>query len=216
MPPASSRPVDKLFDVLLTMYGRHWLDLWTETPLNRVKDAWQAGLAGISDEAIRAALDHLNRNNKFPPTLPEFVGICRQFRPEQRRALPPPREHGPIPPSVQAALDEFKAGKPGVGWARKIMANPGNYPSLSVQYAKEALGFKPTASHARTVEVDCGTAVREESGERPFEPGEMPGIDGMDPRLQDGVWTGSEGEMDPMAGWDRAGEEGSAGRSDFD
>jgi hypothetical protein len=177
------RPIDKLFAVLLTMYGRHWLDLWTDSPMNRVKETWQAGLVGISDEAIRSAIDYLNKNNKFPPTLPEFITICRQFRPEDRVKLPPPREaHGEIPASISAVLAKRPVGaKRGPDWAHRIMADPASYPHISVAYAREALGL------TGTVGADAGPDFppidEAEDGygrENPHEPGEVSGTDGLD------------------------------------
>lgn len=84
--------VAALFARFSAMYGKHWLDMWADVPIADVKDAWQSGLAGMSGDAIKRALAHCETHNKFPPTLPEFAALCREFRPVPAGlALPAPR-----------------------------------------------------------------------------------------------------------------------------
>jgi hypothetical protein len=80
-PSASpDRGVDRLFAALLTMYGKHWLDLWADCDVDAVKASWASALHGVDGEAIRLALDAIQTAGKpFPPTQPEFVSLCRQF-----------------------------------------------------------------------------------------------------------------------------------------
>lgn len=101
--------VDRLFERLAAFYGRHWLDLWADVPIADVKDAWQTELAGVTGDQIRKALAHLVANNKFPPTLPEFVALCQQYRaePAHRLALPIPRTE--MPAEVRDKLRAFVA-----------------------------------------------------------------------------------------------------------
>jgi hypothetical protein len=74
-----------------------------------VKDAWQTDLGGFSGEQIRKALDYCKSNNTFPPTCPEFAGMCRQFREtaNSHLALTGPRTE--MPAHVRAQLNEFMA-----------------------------------------------------------------------------------------------------------
>jgi hypothetical protein len=73
--------VDRLFARLTTMYGKHWLDLWVGVPMEAVKAEWSRALTGVSVEQVRLALDSmLDKGNAFPPTMPEFVSLCRAFR----------------------------------------------------------------------------------------------------------------------------------------
>jgi len=73
--------VDRLFQKLAMMYGKAWLDQWSGMPMDEVKGEWSRTLTGIEPDAIRLALDSmLTAGKPFPPTLPEFVALCRQFR----------------------------------------------------------------------------------------------------------------------------------------
>ncbi len=90
--------VDRLFQCLGAMYGKAWLDMWTGAPMADVKSEWARRLDGIEPGAIRLALDALVASGKpFPPTLPEFVSLCRQFirRGPHRLALAEPRTAPP-------------------------------------------------------------------------------------------------------------------------
>lgn len=67
--------------------------------LQNAMDMWAEKLAGFRErpDAIRRVLDTLP---KHPPTLPEFVELCRTSCPKQEvKALPAPD----VPPSVIAA-----------------------------------------------------------------------------------------------------------------
>lgn len=90
--------VDRLFRRLHAMYGKHWLDLWVGAPMAEVKAEWARTLTGVSPEALKMALDALLKQGKaFPPSLPEFVSLCRQFTRQgpHRLALTGPRIDAP-------------------------------------------------------------------------------------------------------------------------
>lgn len=90
--------VDRLFQVLHTMYGRGWADLWIGVPLDAVKAEWSRSLQGVQPESIRLALEALKTGGRaFPPNLPEFMALCRQFvrRGPHRIALASPRTDAP-------------------------------------------------------------------------------------------------------------------------
>lgn len=90
--------VDRLFQKLALMYGKHWLDMWAGMPLDAVKSDWAAALYGFDGETIRLAIEHLKTEGKtFPPTQPEFVSLCRQFvrRGPHRLSLTAPRSSPP-------------------------------------------------------------------------------------------------------------------------
>jgi len=84
------------------------LDMWRsgqadtngdDVGLQNAMDMWAEKLAGFRErpDAIRRVLDTLP---KHPPTLPEFVELCRTSCPKQEvKALPAPD----VPPSVIAA-----------------------------------------------------------------------------------------------------------------
>lgn len=143
--------IDRLFGRFALMYGKHWADLWAGLPgeadevMAAVKRAWADDLAGCNGEQIRRALEHCKANNKFPPTCPEFVSLCRQFRvePAQQTYLPAPR--GELPPQTAAILDQLQPtpGRDTRQWARDILQRHSEgivYPYISLQFAREALG----------------------------------------------------------------------------
>ena len=100
--------VRKLFAELQGNYGTRFLDMWrsgvTDTNgddvgLQNAMDMWAEKLAGFRErpDAIRRVLDTLPPH---PPTLPEFVALCRTSCPKQEvKALPAPD----VPPAVIAA-----------------------------------------------------------------------------------------------------------------
>ena len=99
--------IDRLFARFATMYGKHWLDLWAGIPMEQVRQTWQEDLSAFSGEQIRRALDYCRRYNKFPPTCPEFVNLCWQFRREKERVLYLAAPRGEIPDNVKKAIDEM-------------------------------------------------------------------------------------------------------------
>lgn len=72
--------MDRLFQKLALMYGAAWADKWAGTPIDAVKGEWARSLHGVEPEAMRLALEAIMTEGRpFPPSLPEFVSLCRQF-----------------------------------------------------------------------------------------------------------------------------------------
>ena len=125
----------KLFAELQGNYGTRFLDMWRsgqadtngdDVGLQNAMDMWAEKLAGFRErpDAIRRVLDTLP---KHPPTLPEFVALCRQSCPKQEvKALPAPD----VPPSViearqaeaQAIAARVSGNVPSKAWAHKLRA----------------------------------------------------------------------------------------------
>lgn len=70
--------VARIFDHMAALYGSKFADLWRGTDASAVRRKWAEKLGGFHDkpEAIKSALDALDER-PFPPTLPEFIGLCR-------------------------------------------------------------------------------------------------------------------------------------------
>lgn len=70
--------VERIFDHMAGLYGSKFADLWGGMDAGKVQAMWGGKLAGFADKpkAIKAALDALDER-PFPPTLPEFIGLCR-------------------------------------------------------------------------------------------------------------------------------------------
>lgn len=74
---------------MASLYGKHWLDMWEGMPQEAVQAEWYAKLQGIPVKAIMQALEVCAEKHKFPPTLPEFLQICKAHMPKTfNRALP--------------------------------------------------------------------------------------------------------------------------------
>jgi hypothetical protein len=122
--------IEKIFGHMSAYYGSLFSDRWRGFDLVEVKRIWAQELANFSDnpECFRAALRAMIDESKFPPTLPEFVVLCRKHYvrpPSQQIALPdmPPKPDA-FPsrdearrrlaelkkkfPSMTRALDEIK------------------------------------------------------------------------------------------------------------
>jgi hypothetical protein len=91
-PPTDER-IERLFLRLGTIYGSVWFDRWRDAPAELVKAEWSRGLARFDVPTIRRALDWCAENQKFPPTLPDFIAACKDAlpRPESFALLAPPR-----------------------------------------------------------------------------------------------------------------------------
>ena len=131
--------VRKLFGELQGNYGVRFLDMWRsgvvpEDGPNKGEDLgvlnamslWAEKLAGFRDrpDAIRRVLDNLPAH---PPTLPEFVGLCRSNCPQPAfQALPSPAPSEETRQNRSAEIEQqarsVTAATPSKDWARKLRA----------------------------------------------------------------------------------------------
>lgn len=138
-------PIDRLFLRMASFYGKHWIDMWSDVPVDSVKAEWQAKLTGMSSKTVFKAVDYCSENLRFPPTLPEFVQLCkastpsemtkaigRQFTQEELQ-----KNHERIA-EISAAMSKPKTDYH--AWAKRIMQAPNKYPEISVNAAKEVIG----------------------------------------------------------------------------
>ena len=142
--------VDRLFIRLGFMYGNLWTDRWRDAPMDMVKAEWGKALSRFDLPTIKLALDWCSENQKFPPTLPEFMDACRQqrTRPEHKPMQNVPRlsVDSSIAREKIAELVAQLKDKPRdhLNRFRQILieAERGDYTyALGIQYAKEALGI---------------------------------------------------------------------------
>lgn len=82
--PANARAlrdewIERLFQRFEDYYGAKWAAQYGDFPRDRVKRTWAEELGGFADkpEAIASALES-QKTNPFPPTLPEFLMLCRE------------------------------------------------------------------------------------------------------------------------------------------
>jgi len=77
--PAAAVPeswIDSLFARMSGMYGSKFADLWRGTDLQVVRRLWGTVLFCLTREELKRGVDNL-RDKPFPPTLPEFMALCR-------------------------------------------------------------------------------------------------------------------------------------------
>lgn len=144
--------INRLFGRLEGLYGSRFHDLWKGTDLENVKAVWAEKLAGIrgQPEVLKAALDACD-DKPWPPTLPEFLELCRNAARRAQpsvAALPPPAPLDRDTASKRAA--ELGIGKSrypadGLGWAKilreKYLSGERLIP-IQISMASEALGEK--------------------------------------------------------------------------
>jgi len=72
--------IERIFGHMAAFYGSLFLDRWKGTDLVEVKRVWASSLATFSDhpECFGLALKAMVDEVRLPPTLPEFVAICRR------------------------------------------------------------------------------------------------------------------------------------------
>lgn len=70
--------VDRIFERLTVLFGRRFGDLYAGVDEDRLRQAWAVELAGFRDhpERIAKALQAC-KGVQHPPTLSEFVALCR-------------------------------------------------------------------------------------------------------------------------------------------
>ena len=85
--------------------------MWGDCPHADIMDAWREGLRGIDPDAVALALSTVHVPfPEWPPTLGEFVSLCKpQPITAAHRLLPslPERKREPIAPEIQAKIDHL-------------------------------------------------------------------------------------------------------------
>ena len=150
-PPLPPHWVSKIFRECQGHYGSRWLDMWrtgqtlpdgTDVGLQNAMEKWGERLAGFIDrpEALRKAMQSLPIH---PPTLPEFIALCRQQSITLQDSLPPPT---PDADKRMRNIEQATAVKVGTNggkaWAERLrtryLAGERLLP-IQVQLASEAL-----------------------------------------------------------------------------
>lgn len=139
---------EKLFDRFLTIYGaQRFATMWAGADLELVKQTWGAALAKFDNETLAKALHGLVVNgNDWPPTLPQFVNICRQFNVQSKIQTQLSGPKAVVSEDnrrkVQEALNNVHFAKPGKEWATKLLKRAQRGERIStcaIQMAKAAL-----------------------------------------------------------------------------
>lgn len=68
--------IDRLFARLGAMYGSKFKSMWEGQDIAGVKSVWMEDLAEFSPDEIKAGVSAC-KTREWPPTLPEFIRLCR-------------------------------------------------------------------------------------------------------------------------------------------
>jgi hypothetical protein len=90
--PLPELVVDRLFSRFAAIFGAQKVGaMWADGDIAEVKGVWAQALSRYQSETIGLALQRLiDGGDGWPPTLPEFVEICRQASLARHNAAPPP------------------------------------------------------------------------------------------------------------------------------
>lgn len=139
--------IGRIFGRMEDFYGARFLDAWRGTDLARVKATWAEKLAGFADQPERIghainALEH----HPFPPTLPEFLALCRQAPAPERPALPEPQVDPAVAADRARQVQEKTVAAmrkpPHYAWAIHLLSEIATgvvLPLISERFAIEAL-----------------------------------------------------------------------------
>ena len=133
--------IDRIFERLVTAYGREFMARWDGMDNNSVKSAWADALGCYAGnlEAIGYALEHLPER---APNLIVFKNLCLLAPAKDVPRLESPKADLVIVAHVMAGLQQREA-KPkddGRGWARRILENQKGRTQTVIAMAKAALG----------------------------------------------------------------------------
>lgn len=93
---------------MTAIYGHRWTSQFGDC--NGAMEIWQKGLSDLTAEELGAGLRAmLNRDDPWPPSLPEFRGLCKPPRRDPAheivKLLPKPK---PCPERAASAFSEMK------------------------------------------------------------------------------------------------------------
>lgn len=124
--------VESLLARMLAIYGNRFQAQWADVPPASMRESWAATLGRFTGEQIKWALEQMVDSCPWPPTLPEFVALCRQApRPEPE---PEPVNGLPAPDAVVDSIQRvqkvaetapkrtkaFEYAAPSTDWAFKL------------------------------------------------------------------------------------------------
>lgn len=133
--------VHELFRRFTVLYGaQRCASLYDAGEFDATVAAWCAALARFDPAVVKAALEALpDQDRSWPPSLAEFVTLCRQSvpAPEHRRALPVPRRTAE---EVAAGAERMVAIKAMLGRRARRSASrePGTDDELATSMAPAA------------------------------------------------------------------------------
>lgn len=104
----------RLFEKFTRLYGSQKVaSMWADADPHAVQADWEAQIRRFPAQVIREAVQALiDKGTDWPPTLPAFVAICRDFhRPESQsvdQALPAPGQSYTDAATARANLTKIR------------------------------------------------------------------------------------------------------------
>ena len=131
-----------MMDTLTTLYQKQPLDQDTLR-------VWFAKLERFEFNVVTKAFDKHIDNSKFFPSIFDILQLCRE-KPIEFARLEAPKLSKQANAVYAANVNRFvqdnkiedKKLKDMRAWAHRIIANPKNYPPISLEFAKEAINAK--------------------------------------------------------------------------
>lgn len=99
MPALPLTWINALFQKFESYYGQDFVRKWAGTDVMAVKQEWAEKLGKFDGETLRQSAEYCAENVPKPPSLPEFVTICKNMRPA--------REHMPYLPKPEFEKTEY-------------------------------------------------------------------------------------------------------------
>ena len=130
----------EMMHALTVLFGKPQFD-------KEVMRLWWAKLKKYDIGMVGHAFDKWVDTKKFLPTIADIIELCKaQELKVYDTALPKPKHTEEQIKQNQDRLDQELAKmnkrKDHKKWAKDIMANPSQYPDISVKFAKQALELK--------------------------------------------------------------------------
>ena len=151
--------IDRLFSRLSAMYGSKFVAMWEGFDLSGVKSVWVEDLAEFSPSEITAGVNAC-KSREWPPTLPEFIRLCRPST-DYERAF-----YDAVDQMARRDRGEDEWPSPAIYWAAVSIGKDlrdRSYPELRTRWAKavdDAIaavrsGSRPDSVPARTVAISA-------------------------------------------------------------
>ena len=140
MTPQDKIAFKQVMDTISALYQKPQLDIDTLR-------VWFAKLEKFEFNVVTKSFDKWVDGNKFMPTVFDILQLCRE-KPIEFVQLQAPKltrqQNHQYSHEVLKFMAEQQSNKPKDMrvWAKRIIANPKNYPPISLKFAKEAVAAK--------------------------------------------------------------------------
>ncbi|KXU94187.1 hypothetical protein CR51_27335 [Caballeronia megalochromosomata] len=163
--------VNIIFDRMTTIYGARFADMWRDADVHQLRSTWGRALHGAKPDDIKRGIAALFRT-KYPPTLPEFLELCRPA-PQRFDTYQSVSDHRtPISPEGEAQLHRIKdllmrnpaflKNSPradGIQWAYQLLdrAERGEaINAMQIAFAEDAIRHWKASHHTADIKASDG------------------------------------------------------------